>query len=263
MRLLSFNIHNRMKESSSLMKERMGDIASLVKSLHPDVVALQEVTPEAWEYLRKELNITEAEYCPREDGKEKGEGVPVFPLGSGCTITQQHSFWLSDTPDHPSRMQGAIHPRVCSAIRIAKGADAWWVFNIHLDHRSPGVRRRSLDLLRTQIEALTEGEDPRLICGDFNMPGYRKILQQFCQSEPKWEDATQYHPVAALRPTYLGWGPFRLAKARIDLCLHTSGLRVGEYHAVNPCWQGRQLSDHRAIVVDLEDKSFLSFLLEG
>jgi endonuclease/exonuclease/phosphatase family metal-dependent hydrolase len=43
-----------------------------------------------------------------------------------------------------------------------------------------------------------------------------------------------------------------LARARIDLCLHSPGVQVPAYHAVDPEWEGNLLSDHRALVVDLE-----------
>jgi endonuclease/exonuclease/phosphatase family metal-dependent hydrolase len=94
-----------------------------------------------------------------------------------------------------------------------------------------------------------------VIVGDFNMPGYRREVRDFLDREPELLDATRLNPVGALRPTFLGWGPFRLAKARIDLCLHTRNLRADSYRAEHPEWEGQMMSDHRAVVVDLQEDS--------
>ncbi|MDF3131070.1 endonuclease/exonuclease/phosphatase family protein [Kiritimatiellaeota bacterium B1221] len=251
MRLVSFNIQNRQGESANAMRERVRNQAAFLRSLNPDVLALQEVTPDIWNCLREEFKGGVYEFTPRDGERGQGEGLPLAALNERFRILRKESFWLSETPDRVSRLRGAAHPRLCSAIQLSGGKQSGWIFNVHLDHRSARVRSRSLEILREQILARVKPGEPRILCGDFNMPGYRKALRTFCEQTPGWEDATRFHPLGALRPTYLGWGPFRLAKARIDLCLHSSEWQVPSYHAVTPQWQGRKLSDHRAVVVEL------------
>lgn len=256
LRIVSFNIENRLGEPIGTRNSRLRHCAAFLKSLEPDLVALQEVEPTAWQCLRDELAVDEAVFTPRADGECTGEGVPVFRLNPDLAVLDHHSFWFSETPDIPSRSWRAAHPRVCSALRVGDGAaQPLWLFNLHLDHRSRQARVRSLDVLRDHLRELTAPDDRIIICGDFNMPGYRKSLRNFLHGEPKLRDATQHHPIGALRPTYLGWGPLRLARARIDLCLHSQNLRVKSYHAVNPEWQGRWISDHRALVVEFATES--------
>jgi endonuclease/exonuclease/phosphatase family metal-dependent hydrolase len=45
-----------------------------------------------------------------------------------------------------------------------------------------------------------------------------------------------------------------LAKARIDLCLHSADLQAMSYQAINPYWDEQWISDHRAVVVELEPR---------
>jgi len=251
MRILSFNIWNRVRESPKETERRLEQVGQFIRSLNADVVSLQEVTPEAWEFLRSYLKVSDAEYTPRDVGGAHNEGLPVFRLSSDLEVTAQHSFWLSETPDLPSRFQGAVHPRICSAIQFRHEGRSWWVFNLHLDHRSGLIRHRSLEVLHDRLTEWTSPGDAVVICGDFNMSGQLKSVKQFLQ-EHDLVDATDSHPRQERKPTYLGWGFFRLAKARIDLCLHSQGLRAIGYQAVDPLWQKRFVSDHRAVVVDLE-----------
>lgn len=256
LRIVSFNIENRLGETLVNRYSRLRHCVAFLKSLKPDLVALQEVDPEAWKCLCDELAVGEAVFTPRADGARMGEGVPVFRMNPDLEVLDQHSFWFSETPDIPSLSWRAAHPRVCSALRLADGASqALWLFNVHLDHRSRLARLRSLEVLRNRLRKLSAPGDRIVICGDFNMPGYSKSLRGFLHGDPELRDATHLHPIGAVRPTYLGWGPFRLARARIDLCLHTLNLRVKAYHAVNPEWQKRWISDHRALVVEFASES--------
>jgi len=251
MRIVSFNIQNRRGESPQDRAERLQACAAFLKSLEPDLIGLQEVTPDAWNELGEALHNPEAVFTPRVDGMRSGEGAPAICLNPDMNLLDRKSFWFSETPESPSLSWRAAHPRVCSYLRIEEAAEnVLWMFNLHLDHRSRLSRRKSLGLLRERIQELTSSEDGIVICGDFNMPGYRKDIKEFLDGEPRLADATHFHPVGSVRPTYLGWGPLRLARARIDLCLHSENLKVKAYHAENPDWKGRRISDHRAVVVD-------------
>jgi len=229
--------------------------AAFLRDLHPDLLCLQEVRPAAWKLLRDRLPVRDAAYAPRIDGRAAGEGVPALLLSDQWHCAHKERFWFSETPDTPSVSWRAAHPRVCSVLRLRPAnapdtSSALHLFNLHLDHRSRRSRARSLGLLRERIHSTAVSGDHIVICGDFNMPGYRKEVRDFLAGTPPLRDATHHHPIGAVRPTYLGWGPFRLAKARIDLCLHSPGLHADHYHAVTPEHRGQTISDHRAVVVD-------------
>jgi endonuclease/exonuclease/phosphatase family metal-dependent hydrolase len=252
MRLVSYNFQNRRGEPPAERQARCERCAAFLKYLKPDVVGLQEVTPDAWKELHRCLGEPASVYLPRVDGQHAGEGTPLFCLNNRIRIEEKGGFWFSETPDVPSLSWRAAHPRVCAFLQLRDPvAGSCWLFNLHLDHKSRAARRNSLRLLRERIEEVTAVGERIVVVGDFNMPGYRKEIRSFLDGDPLLVDATRFHPVGALRPTFLGWGPFRLAKARIDLCLHTKGLRADRYQAVHPEWEDEVISDHRAVVVDL------------
>lgn len=252
MRLVSFNIQNRVKEHPTAKEERNGFLGAFLKSLNADLICLQEVTPSAFEWLKDFFPGKQSYFQSRNGSPPKGEGCAMFSLSPLRIPEACGHFWFSSSPEKPSRSWRAAHPRICTWMRFGSfEGTRLWVFNLHLDHRSRMARRNSLCLLQEQIQAFFRAGDQVLVCGDFNMSAVRKEIRILKRGEPPLLDAATSHPLGYLRPTYLGWGPFRLAKARIDVCLHSPLLGVEEYHALDPEWNGINISDHRALVVNL------------
>jgi endonuclease/exonuclease/phosphatase family metal-dependent hydrolase len=254
LRLVSFNIQNRKGEHPEALTHRMKACAAYVQSLQPDLLCLQEVTPDAYAVLKNKLRPVHHHFQPRKENFTRAEGVPILLMNDRLQCIQSGSFWFSTSPEISSKSWQAAHPRICSWMQLSRtGATDLWIFNLHLDHRSRRARRRSLHLLQEKIRHLTSPEDALLVCGDFNMPGTRKEIRHMAKQDPPLLDATRTHPIGFLRPTYLGWGPWQLAKARIDLCLHSARLQIDEYHARDPKWESEQISDHRALQLTISD----------
>jgi len=232
----------------------METLADFLLHLCPDMICLQEVTPPAWKILEERLSPPAAEFVPRGDGRKSGEGSPALCLSRDWKQEASESFWFSETPESPSRAWEAIHPRICSGLKLRHRNPAikpLWVLSLHLDHHSKAARANSLKLLDERVhQKIADGAEV-IVCGDFNMPAYRKPLRELITGAGPLRDATHLHPVDSLKPTYLGWSPLHLAKARIDHCLHSNGWKTDHYDAVMPRYQNRRISDHRALVVDV------------
>lgn len=233
----------------------MHAVADFLLQLCPDMICLQEVTPAAWDVLKNSLSPPAAEFCPRTDGRSKGEASPALCLSNDWTLEKKESFWFSETPEKPSRAWAAAHPRICSGLKLRHCCNPTmkplWVLSLHLDHHSKIARANSLKVLEQRVRAKIRSGADVIVCGDFNMPSYRKPMRELLSESGPLRDATHLHPVDSLKPTYLGWSPLHLAKARIDHCLHTSGWKTDAYDAVMPRHQNQRLSDHRALSVDL------------
>ena len=232
----------------------MNGVAGFLQQQCPDLVCLQEVTSSAWDVLKEKLSPQSAEFCSREDGQRKGEASPVLCLSKDWALEETDSFWFSDAPDKPSRAWGAAHPRVCSGLKLRHTNPTMlplWVLSLHLDHHSKTARANSLVLLEKRVRAKLKSGAEVIVCGDFNMPPYRKAMRDLLSDKEFLQNATHYHPLDSLKPTYLGWSPLHLARARIDHCLHSEGWKTNDYEALMPHFQNQKLSDHRALSVDL------------
>lgn len=255
MRIVSFNIQNRLVELESHHRARIRRCADLIQSLSPDIACLQEVIPESYEWLQDAFGTAVSLNVPRDDGKLEGEGTSIFLLNDRFTLLDRGHFWLSGTPDEPSRSWRARANRIATYLGLGE-ADSdrpnLWVYNLHLDHRSRTARRKSLELLASRILAASQPDDQIVVCGDFNMSPKRRTLQRFLSQPPHLLDAAAEHPEQSQTPTFLGWSRLRLAKARIDYCLHSRNLRCSAYHTVFPEREDDEISDHRLIYCDLE-----------
>ncbi|KAI0634548.1 Endonuclease/exonuclease/phosphatase [Trametes polyzona] len=112
----------------------------------------------------------------RDDGVAAGEFSPIFYKKSDVTLVSNDSFWLSNTPDVPSKFPGAGSVRICTASHLilktgAGGPVHSTYLNTHLDDQSDAQRRLAASMLltRARYEAFkTKG--PVIISGDFNSP---------------------------------------------------------------------------------------------
>ncbi|KAI0649733.1 Endonuclease/exonuclease/phosphatase [Trametes meyenii] len=112
----------------------------------------------------------------RDDGVAAGEFSPIFYKKSDVDLVSNDSFWLSNTPDVPSRFPGAGSVRIATAthliLKSAPGGPVHFTYlNTHLDDQSDDQRRlgASMLLTRARYEAFkTKG--PVVITGDFNSP---------------------------------------------------------------------------------------------
>jgi endonuclease/exonuclease/phosphatase family metal-dependent hydrolase len=228
--------------------------ADFLLQLCPDMICLQEVTPAAWDVLEERLAPLSAEFCPRTDGHSTGEASPALCFSKDWKTEKRESFWFSETPGKPSRAWGAVHPRVCSGLKLRHRNPTMlplWLLSLHLDHSSKAARANSLKLLANRVQCKIRSGAEVIICGDFNMPAYCKPMRDLLSETGSLRNAAHLHPVESLKPTYLGWSPLRLAQARIDHCLHSNGWKTERCETHCPCHENSSLSDHCALSVDL------------
>lgn len=253
LRILTFNIRHDLSEQPDQRCKRVRLTARFLKEQSPDLLCLQEVTPEAFSELTLALQPEFSTFCPRDDGHRQGEGVPIMVFGKCLQVVREERFWLSATPEKPSFGWTARCRRIVSAVCLA-GEDGRriWLLNLHLDHRSREARANSLHLLRRKITTYrTEPDDAFILCGDFNMKPTDPLFPPFLDGDPPLLKAT---PLSLKRATFHGWGPLRLGRGTLDYCLHSAEFRTDSCEVVETRFQGRRISDHNAVQVDLAQR---------
>lgn len=258
LRLVSFNIQNRLGEKKQVREERLGRIASVLSGLSADVICLQEALITDTHFLAARLAVKASAYKPRDDGERVGEGNPVFLRGERFHMQDVKHFWLSETPEQPSRSWGAKNNRIATVVKLEgiNDLESVWIANLHLDHSSRLARERSLVLVRKYLSKWVKPAEAALLCGDFNMrpPAIKKLLLTGSQQDTSvlaFHDAAMTNHHLAAHATYIGWSPVRLFAGRIDYCLHTPELRCSAYEVYDHVYDNQVLSDHRILVVDL------------
>jgi len=195
----------------------------------------------------------------RDDGKTQGEYSAIIFRADRLNVTDSGTFWLSDTPDAPGSITwGNACTRICTWARFIqkKSGKAFYLFNVHLDHRSQFSREKSMVLLAQRI-ADRKHSDPVIVTGDFNAgesnPAIRYLTGEIKGNTddkrlvknpvPLVDTFRVLHPAASPVGTFNGFKGER-SGAKIDYLFVLPGTKVLEAAILHDNTNGRYPSDH-------------------
>src|SRR5664280_13151 len=168
--VMSFNIRRgTAKDGKNHWRFRRNRVCELLNYYLPDVLGLQE----ALNFQISEISAMLPGYGKVVIGNLGGSKVlhnAIFFNSSRFRLSEQGTFWFSDTPDIPgSKGWGNIMPRTCTWARLIEkdSEQAFYFYNVHLDHLSQRSRKKSVFLLTRRIHARSY-PDAFVLTGDFN-----------------------------------------------------------------------------------------------
>ena len=143
---------------------------AMVEDLNPTLIGFQEVSPTQLLYLADNLNGYSNIGVGRNDGKLSGEVMAVFYDTEILTLEKWNTFWLSETPEKPSKGWDASINRCATwaIFKIKKDGKRIFVVNTHLDHIGTKARDESTKLLIAKIKELNKDNLSVIMTGDFN-----------------------------------------------------------------------------------------------
>jgi endonuclease/exonuclease/phosphatase family metal-dependent hydrolase len=198
-RVLTFNIrYNNILDGANGWSFRQEAVAKLIKDT-ADVAGLQEVKPEQRAWLIEQL--PEFGFVGVGRGpNDTDESVPVVYRKDRFEVMASGTFWLSEKPDEPgSTSWGNKLPRVCTwaKLRDRKGENAFWFYNVHLDHQSGAARQKGLSLVADHIAA-RGSDEPFLLVGDLNSSvGDAPLAMLALREKPAFRSTYEVMGVAA------------------------------------------------------------------
>ncbi len=170
LRVMTFNIRlNTPDDGANQWPHRKEIAASMIRFHRADIAGLQEALKDQVDDLTTLLPEYQWFGVGRDDGKEAGEYMAVFYRKDRLQVLQQSTFWLSETPESPSKGWDAVCYRVVTWGRFkdTRNGKTFYLFNTHFDHRGEVARRESAFLLLRRIKEIA-GSDPVVVTGDFN-----------------------------------------------------------------------------------------------
>ncbi len=252
--LISFNIRNmRSNDGANGWEHRRDLVCTVVRQHAPDVLAVQEAYQPQVDQMRLALPEYDAISVGREDGDREGEHCTLLILRARFHAERHGTFWFSETPDVPgSRHWTRVHARICTWARlVAATGQAFYVYNLHLDHESQPARERSVQLLLNHLRR-RQPADPALVMGDFNMGEDNPALAQLLTAEtPQLRDTFRaVHPAAQDVGTFHEFTG-QTDGDKIDYILATPEFQPLAAHILHDRWDGRYPSDHFPILAQV------------
>ncbi|TZF92612.1 endonuclease/exonuclease/phosphatase family protein [Chryseobacterium panacisoli] len=251
--VMSFNIRLSVEsDKDNAWPKRKQDVADLLTYYHPDYFGVQEALPEQMKDIKTGLKNYDYIGVGRDDGKEKGEFSAIFYDTNKLGVVKSGTFWLSETPEKPSKGWDAALNRICTyaVFKDKKSKKEFLAMNLHFDHVGNVARVKSSELILKKIKELNPKNLPVALSGDFNLTDDSepiKILSQNMKDTFYHSETKHYGPVG----TFTGFNVNEVPKDRIDY-IFTQGFKIRSHRHINDRRENLLYpSDHFPVIVNL------------
>lgn len=144
-------------------------LTALLNFYNPDIFGIQEGLPFQTEYINSKLP-NHSYIGESRDGDGQGEYSAIFYDHDKFKVLEQHTFWLSPTPDKVSVGWDAAYPRICTygLFKDNQSKSRFWVINTHFDHVGIEAREHSVAMILKKIKEINTEDLPLIFMGDLN-----------------------------------------------------------------------------------------------
>lgn len=213
----------------------------MIEDRKPDVIGVQEALLPQLLFLDENCRSYDYVGAGREDGKKKGEYAAIIYNKKTVSVVKWGTFWLSETPEEPSKGWDAACIRSSTwAVMKSKASGKKFLFiNTHFDHMGENARRESAALMISKISELNPDGLPVVLVGDFNVEYTHPALSPVTDS---MKNARKIAAITDSSATYHGWGK---ASEVIDHIFYIGFRSCTRFETVTKPYAERKfISDH-------------------
>ena len=265
-RVMSANIRITGLEADEVDGRRWDDrkqyMIEVIRSYNPDVVMMQEVIYDSYNYCKQELSEYIAfgfegpEMDPYTEGYHLiGKNVIFFRrdryelISSGC-------YWLSEEPEMAGSISwGTNRARHVNWVRVAdrKTGKQMRLIDVHLDHKAQEAKVNQAKMIVREAAQYQENF-PQIICADFNSRKYEEQVKHFVANG--WTDCydTLHDGVEFGHTAHAFEGvkrPQREGKGRIDYILTKGGAKALSCEVITDHIGDMYPSDHYFMIAEI------------
>ena len=251
LKVISYNIRlGTAKDGDNSWEFRYPASSAMINDQKPDIFGLQEAFDFQVNYLEEACPDYKSVGVGREDGIHKGEHMSIFYNTKTIKLLKWGTFWLSETPDVPSKGWDAQCFRTATWALMkdkASGRKFYYV-NTHLDHVGWEARKNGMKLIVDRIDKINPKGLPMVVTGDFNM---RINRPEFDDMKKMMKNAREEAVKTDHHQTANGWGKSG-PDSIIDYVWYKGFSSCPEYETITKPYMGRQyISDHYPITATL------------
>ena len=170
-KVMSFNLRSADSNDPGVNNwtARRPAVKAMLAAQNPLIMGCQECDP----IQRKNIIEDDPRYAAIGvdlNGPGDCEECAVFYLKDSIEVLTHATFYLSNTPDVPSRLNGTSNYRVCTwgKMKMKKGGQEFYFFNTHLEYSAAQLRQPEMDIILGKIKEIVTEEAPMVLLGDFN-----------------------------------------------------------------------------------------------
>ncbi len=250
--VMSFNIrYGTANDGDNHWNLRREFLFDVMREANADLVGLQEALDAQIAALLQALPHYAVVGVGRDDGRTRGEYAAILYRRDRFHVSDAGTFWFSDTPEVvASRSWGNNITRICTWARfVDRDGQAFWHYNVHLDHESQPSRERSTALLAERIAARRVPAEPVIVTGDFNVGETNPAIIRLTASVPSgpalFVDTFRVRqPDEKVAGTFNGFKFGQTGGEKIDYVLVQPGTDVLDAAIIRTSRNDRYPSDH-------------------
>lgn len=249
----TFNIrYANQNDVGNLWEDRLPHVVSLIQFHQIELVGVQEALHNQLINLSTKLGY---KYIGvgRDEGTEKGEYAAILYDPKKFDILDEGTFWLSPTPEKPSKGWDAALNRICTWGKFKDGNGiTFYVFNIHYDHIGQQAREESSKLVMAQVSKINKENAPALLMGDFNVTP-DNVAYSTITSNPDWQDARLISTIPSYGPrgSFTGFDWEKMPDGIIDHVFVKGDLKVIRHGILTDNYGKKYPSDHFPVLVEV------------
>lgn len=241
LKVMSYNIRlGSANDGTNSWSLRYVATGEMLDDQAPDVFGVQEALDYQVRYIN-EMCGYEYVGVGRENGKKEGEHMAIFWNKKSVSMLKWGTFWLSETPQKPSKGWDAACFRTATwaLMKDKKTGRKFYFVNTHLDHEGKEAQKNGLKLIVDRIGEINPEGYPMVLTGDFNMKPDDPNLAEL---DSKMQSTRKIAAVTDNHDTYNGWGR---GSGIIDYIYVSGFSSCPEYQTVVKRYQDRKfVSDH-------------------
>ncbi|MFD2203971.1 endonuclease/exonuclease/phosphatase family protein [Shivajiella indica] len=252
--IATYNIRfDNPNDIGNLWKDRSIHLINQIKFHKMDIIGTQEGLYHQLEDIKAGIGYPYIG-VGRDKGGNEGEFSAIFYNPELFEVMEQETFWLSDSPEKPSKGWDAALNRVCTwgRFKIKKGNKQFYVFNIHYDHIGQLAREESSKLVLSKIKEINNNNLPVIFMGDFNVtpdnPAYLTVIQN---SNLKDSRLISKIPSIGNQGTFNGYIWDKLPEGIIDHIFVSPNITVLRHGILTDNYGMKYPSDHFPVMAEI------------
>ena len=253
-KVITYNIrYDNPKDGENRWDNRKGFLTDQIKFYEPDFLGTQEGLVHQVSFIDSVLPQYDYIGIGRNDGKAEGEFTAIFYKSKKFNLIENSTFWLSETPDVPSKGWDASLNRICTygLLENKTTNEKVWIFNTHFDHRGVLARNNSTKLIVEKIKELNKENYPVIFMGDLNLEPESEAIQYLSK---QLDDTKTANSRIAFGPTgtYNGFNFDKPVTRRIDyIFVSKKNVEVVKYAVLSDSKDLRYPSDHLPVYAEI------------
>jgi endonuclease/exonuclease/phosphatase family metal-dependent hydrolase len=258
-RVMTYNIRLDLEsDGANRWSNRRDQFIGQIRLMRPAILGLQEVVPGQKADLEKAFPDFTFLGIAREPGPS-GEAANLAFDRNQFRLGSTGNFWLSPTPNVPSKGWDAAYSRIATWARLVRKSDGkkFLVLNTHMDNEGQIARLEGAKQIVRWLSSNRKSGESVLVTGDMNTTADTPPIKEFTSAALGLRDARLISKTPPVGPEGT-WNDFRAIplpqdEMRIDFVLVDPKIDVADYGVL--AWHGdgnRTASDHFPVVADLK-----------